>query len=74
MTVYRSTRALRDYLISVDEAAKLIYVDPNRICTLAREGDIKLGRRKGPIASAMSWTAMRIKIRHPDPRAAFREP
>ena len=47
MTVYRSARALRDYLISVDEAARLIYVDQNRIRTLAREGYIKPGRRKG---------------------------
>jgi hypothetical protein len=47
VTIYKRGRALRDYLISVDEAARLIFVTTNRIRTLAREGYIKPHARKG---------------------------
>ncbi|PWI54804.1 hypothetical protein B5K03_08775 [Rhizobium phaseoli] len=48
MTVYRgSGKCLRDYLISVDEAARVLHVTAARIRTLSREGYIKPGRRKG---------------------------
>lgn len=45
--VYKRGRALRDYLIRADEAARLAYVTENRIRTLAREGYIKPHRRNG---------------------------
>ncbi|RUM18722.1 hypothetical protein EFD56_14830 [Rhizobium phaseoli] len=48
MTVYRgSGKCLRDYQISVDEAARVLHVTAARIRTLSREGYIKPGRRKG---------------------------
>ncbi len=47
MTIYQRARALRDYLISVDEAARLLHITENRVRTLAREGYIKPGKRKG---------------------------
>ncbi|MGV2104401.1 helix-turn-helix domain-containing protein [Rhizobium sp. 21-4511-3d] len=47
MTVYRRARALRDYLISTDEAARMLHITENRIRTLAREGYIKPHSRKG---------------------------
>ncbi|APO67257.1 hypothetical protein IE4872_CH01615 [Rhizobium gallicum] len=47
MTIYKRARALRDYLISVDEAARLLHITENRVRTLSREGYIKPGKRKG---------------------------
>lgn len=47
MTIYKRARALRDYLISVDDAARLLHITENRIRTLSREGYIKPHPRKG---------------------------
>ncbi|MBB4272341.1 helix-turn-helix domain-containing protein [Rhizobium mongolense] len=47
MTIYKRARALRDWLVSVDEAARALHITENRIRTLSREGYIKPGKRKG---------------------------
>jgi len=47
VTVCRSPRALRDYLTSADEAARLLYIATSRVRTLSRGGYINLHPRKG---------------------------
>lgn len=47
MTVYRAKKCLRDYLISSDDAARLLKVSGYRFRQLVRDGFIQAESRKG---------------------------
>src|SRR6188768_3871439 len=47
MTVYRSTKSVRDYLLGPDDAARTLRITRYRLERLVQEGFIVAGSRKG---------------------------
>lgn len=47
MTIYQRGKPVRDWLLSIDDAAKAIHVSPATIRSLVDDGYIKPAARKG---------------------------